>query len=157
MGFSGFTAQRNANRRIRSVEVIKQGWEQFTDTVIDVISTQYDHIVFVLWGNYAKQKGSELIESGILSWHQDIQHPWVQIGDSGSETATLVKPIHTLLAKENRKSIGSYCFVKMIVQREGFTSVPSPIGGSVILVMGICGWVSSLLYENLFPSSVPAS
>ena len=37
-----------------------KGWEQFTDAVIDVISTQCDHIVFMLWGNYAKQKGKRI-------------------------------------------------------------------------------------------------
>ena len=37
-----------------------KGWEQFTDSVIDVISTQCDHIVFLLWGNYAKQKGKRI-------------------------------------------------------------------------------------------------
>jgi len=37
-----------------------KGWEQFTDAVIDVISTQCDHIVFLLWGNYAKQKGKRI-------------------------------------------------------------------------------------------------
>ena len=38
----------------------KKGWEQFTDAVIDVISTQCDHVVFMLWGNYAKQKGKRI-------------------------------------------------------------------------------------------------
>ena len=37
-----------------------KGWEQFTDAVIDVISTQCDHVVFMLWGNYAKQKGKRI-------------------------------------------------------------------------------------------------
>lgn len=37
-----------------------RGWEQFTDAVIDVISTQCDHIVFMLWGNYAKHKGKRI-------------------------------------------------------------------------------------------------
>lgn len=37
-----------------------KGWQQFTDAVIDVISTQCDHIVFLLWGNYAKQKGKRI-------------------------------------------------------------------------------------------------
>ena len=37
-----------------------KGWEQFTDAVIDVISTQCDQIVFLLWGNYAKQKGKRI-------------------------------------------------------------------------------------------------
>ena len=37
-----------------------KGWEQFTDAVIDIISTQCDHVVFMLWGNYAKHKGKRI-------------------------------------------------------------------------------------------------
>jgi uracil-DNA glycosylase len=37
-----------------------KGWEQFTDAIIELISTQCDHIVFMLWGNYAKQKGKRI-------------------------------------------------------------------------------------------------
>ena len=33
-----------------------KGWEQFTDAVIQTLSTQRDHIVFILWGSKAKQK-----------------------------------------------------------------------------------------------------
>lgn len=32
------------------------GWEQFTDTVIKKISDEKEHIVFMLWGTYAKSK-----------------------------------------------------------------------------------------------------
>jgi uracil-DNA glycosylase len=35
----------------------KKGWEQFTDAVIKVISNHREHVVFMLWGNYAKKKG----------------------------------------------------------------------------------------------------
>ena len=35
----------------------KKGWEEFTDAVIKKISNEKEHIVFMLWGNYAKQKG----------------------------------------------------------------------------------------------------
>lgn len=35
----------------------KQGWEQFTDAVIDVVNKQTQNTVFVLWGSYAKKKG----------------------------------------------------------------------------------------------------
>lgn len=35
-----------------------RGWETFTDAVIRYISGQMNHIVFMLWGGYAKQKGS---------------------------------------------------------------------------------------------------
>lgn len=32
------------------------GWEQFTDYAIKALATQREHIVFMLWGNYAQQK-----------------------------------------------------------------------------------------------------
>jgi uracil-DNA glycosylase len=34
-----------------------QGWESFTDAVINVINEQCDHVVFMLWGSYAQKKG----------------------------------------------------------------------------------------------------
>ena len=34
----------------------KKGWEQFTDSVIDLISEKRENVVFLLWGSYAKQK-----------------------------------------------------------------------------------------------------
>jgi len=34
----------------------KQGWETFTDTVIQTISKQKEGVVFMLWGGFAKQK-----------------------------------------------------------------------------------------------------
>ena len=33
-----------------------KGWEDFTDYVIQKISDDHDHIVFMLWGNYARSK-----------------------------------------------------------------------------------------------------
>jgi len=33
------------------------GWEEFTDTVVRELSEKKEHIVFMLWGNYAKNKG----------------------------------------------------------------------------------------------------
>ncbi len=38
-----------------------KGWETFTDAVIKQVSLQNNHVVFLLWGNYAKQK-SKLID-----------------------------------------------------------------------------------------------
>jgi uracil-DNA glycosylase len=35
----------------------KKGWEIFTDQAIKVVNDQCDHVVFLLWGNYAQQKG----------------------------------------------------------------------------------------------------
>jgi uracil-DNA glycosylase len=37
-----------------------RGWEQFTDAVIRVLSEEREHLVFILWGNYAKQKGAHI-------------------------------------------------------------------------------------------------
>jgi uracil-DNA glycosylase len=33
-----------------------QGWEQFTDAVINKINEEKQHVVFILWGNYAISK-----------------------------------------------------------------------------------------------------
>jgi len=33
-----------------------KGWEQFTDSVIKTLADKKEHIVFLLWGNYAQQK-----------------------------------------------------------------------------------------------------
>lgn len=35
----------------------KQGWEEFTDAVITLINAEKENVVFVLWGNYAQNKG----------------------------------------------------------------------------------------------------
>lgn len=34
-----------------------KGWEEFTDAVIQKLSQEKENLVFILWGNYAKQKG----------------------------------------------------------------------------------------------------
>ncbi len=33
-----------------------KGWEAFTDTVIKTVSDKHEHVVFLLWGNYARSK-----------------------------------------------------------------------------------------------------
>jgi len=38
----------------------KKGWEEFTDAVIKVLSDKKENIVFILWGNYAKEKGKTI-------------------------------------------------------------------------------------------------
>ena len=37
-----------------------RGWEQFTDAVIRTVSEQLTNVVFLLWGNYARQKGAKI-------------------------------------------------------------------------------------------------
>lgn len=38
------------------------GWQQFTDSVIQLLNTNKEHLVFMLWGNFAKEKGSHINE-----------------------------------------------------------------------------------------------
>ena len=35
-----------------------QGWEEFTDAVIKTLSDKKEHLVFILWGKYAQEKGA---------------------------------------------------------------------------------------------------
>ena len=48
-----------------------KGWETFTDQVIETVSTKADHVVFILWGAYARKKKS-LIDR---SRHTIIESP----------------------------------------------------------------------------------
>ena len=37
-----------------------KGWERFTDAAVKALSDEREHLVFMLWGNYAKQKGAHI-------------------------------------------------------------------------------------------------
>jgi uracil-DNA glycosylase len=37
-----------------------KGWEQFTDSVIDLLSKNRNDLVFMLWGSYAQKKGATI-------------------------------------------------------------------------------------------------
>lgn len=40
-----------------------KGWEQFTDTVIQKLSSEKQNLVFILWGSYAQKKGAVIDRS----------------------------------------------------------------------------------------------
>jgi uracil-DNA glycosylase len=40
-----------------------KGWEEFTDAAIKALSEEREHLVFILWGNYARQKGAHIDRS----------------------------------------------------------------------------------------------
>jgi uracil-DNA glycosylase len=40
-----------------------RGWELFTDAAIRALSEEREHLVFMLWGNYAKAKGAHIDRS----------------------------------------------------------------------------------------------
>jgi uracil-DNA glycosylase len=35
-----------------------KGWEAFTDRAVSILNEKKDHVVFMLWGSYAQQKGA---------------------------------------------------------------------------------------------------
>jgi uracil-DNA glycosylase len=37
-----------------------RGWELFTDAAIKALAEKKEHLVFILWGNYARQKGAHI-------------------------------------------------------------------------------------------------
>ncbi len=50
----------NATLSVRALQAgshQRKGWEIFTDAVIQYISDKKEHVVFMLWGGYAKNKG----------------------------------------------------------------------------------------------------
>ena len=56
----------NASLTVRAGQAAshsRHGWEQFTDAAIRALSEQREHLVFILWGNYAIAKQS-LIDAG---------------------------------------------------------------------------------------------
>ncbi|MFN3754045.1 uracil-DNA glycosylase [Flavobacterium sp.] len=53
----------NATLTVRESEAgshQNQGWENFTDAVIQKISEEKENIVFLLWGGFAKKKGAKI-------------------------------------------------------------------------------------------------
>ena len=40
-----------------------RGWEQFTDAAVRALNEKREHLVFLLWGNYAKAKGAHIDRS----------------------------------------------------------------------------------------------
>lgn len=49
----------NASLTVRASEAgshQKKGWEQFTDKIIQLLSAERSHLVFILWGKYAQSK-----------------------------------------------------------------------------------------------------
>ena len=37
-----------------------QGWEKFTDKIIEIVNKETENVVFILWGAYAQKKGASI-------------------------------------------------------------------------------------------------
>jgi uracil-DNA glycosylase len=58
-----------------------KGWEQFTDAVVRELNDKREHLVFMLWGNYAKAKGEHIDRSKHLVL--EAPHPSPYSANSG--------------------------------------------------------------------------
>jgi uracil-DNA glycosylase len=58
-----------------------KGWEEFTDASIKKLSDKREHLVFMLWGNYAKKKGAVIDRTKHLVL--ESAHPSPFSADSG--------------------------------------------------------------------------
>ena len=80
-----------------------RGWEQFTDSVITQLSNRREHLVFMLWGSYAKAK-IPLIDSSrhlILT----ASHPSPRSADAGFFGCRHFSRANAYLAQHGLKSI----------------------------------------------------
>jgi uracil-DNA glycosylase len=61
----------------------KKGWGNFTDAIIKSISENRENVVFMLWGNYAKQKASCVNRSKHLILEAAHPSPLARLGFKG--------------------------------------------------------------------------
>lgn len=81
----------------------KQGWEAFTDHVIQMISEKKEHVVFLLWGSFAKSK-KPLIDT---TKHLVLEatHPSPFSAHSGFFGCQHFSQTNSYLKKHNKKEI----------------------------------------------------
>lgn len=81
----------------------KKGWETFTDSVIKVLSENKEHLVFLLWGNYAISKESLIDEEKHLILKSP--HPSPFSADRGFFGCKHFSKTNVYLNKNNIKPI----------------------------------------------------
>lgn len=80
-----------------------KGWEQFTDAVIRALSEKRENLVFILWGNYAKQKGAHIDRSKHLVI--ESAHPSPFAAHNGFFGSKPFSRANEYLEANNKKSI----------------------------------------------------
>lgn len=81
----------------------KKGWENFTDRVIQAISDSKEHVVFLLWGRYAQQKGARIDRSKHLVL--EAAHPSPFSAHSGFFGCKHFSKTNAYLEEHGRKPI----------------------------------------------------
>lgn len=80
-----------------------KGWEQFTDAAIKALSEEREHLVFILWGNYAKQKGEHIDRAKHLVL--ESAHPSPFAANKGFFGNEHFKKANEYLAAHNKQPI----------------------------------------------------
>ena len=81
----------------------KKGWEEFTDAAVKALSDKREGLVFMLWGNYAKQKGAHIDRAKHLVL--EAAHPSPFSAHSGFFGCGHFKKANECLVKEGKKEI----------------------------------------------------
>jgi uracil-DNA glycosylase len=80
-----------------------KGWEAFTDAAIKALSDKREHLVFILWGNYARQKGAHIDRSKHLVI--ESPHPSPFSAYNGFFGSKPFSKANEYLLKHNKKPI----------------------------------------------------
>jgi uracil-DNA glycosylase len=80
-----------------------RGWEVFTDAAIAALSREREQLVFMLWGNYAKQKGAHIDRAKHLVL--EAAHPSPFSAHSGFFGCNHFKKANDYLLSNNKKPI----------------------------------------------------
>jgi uracil-DNA glycosylase len=80
-----------------------KGWEEFTDAVIRKLSEDREHLVFILWGNYAKAKGAHIDRTKHLVI--ESAHPSPFSAHSGFFGSKPFSRANTYLVEHGKKTI----------------------------------------------------
>jgi len=80
-----------------------KGWEEFTDGVVKALSDKREHLVFMLWGNYAKQKGTHIDRTKHLVL--EAAHPSPFSAHNGFFGCGHFKKANEYLEKNGKKAI----------------------------------------------------
>lgn len=80
-----------------------KGWEQLTDAVIKKLSDEREHLVFILWGNYARKKGTCIDRKKHLVL--ESAHPSPLSAYAGFFGSKPFSKVNAYLEKQGEKSI----------------------------------------------------
>lgn len=81
----------------------EKGWEEFTDAVIRKLARERRHLVFILWGSYAKKKGVHIDRTKHLVL--ESPHPSPFSANNGFFGSRPFSKTNEYLKEHNKKSV----------------------------------------------------